>query len=450
MKALFDLWLEIAVSVAISRVVVSSPTFLTHDSDGGESVLRVVHLWRSPGPTGGGGGVSMDLLHKTLQQLGVGSTLLCTANPWGRPDIRLVPKWPRTEKWLRHLTWRLGLNDIHRISSWALTRDEAFREADVVHIHGLHSGFLSYLALPHLTQAKPTVFTLRDYWSLTGHCAFPMDCERWRTGCGSCPYLDTHPAVKRDATRLEWKLKKAVYARSRMVVVVQNTAQLRDVEQSLLASFPKVLIPASVDVETFRPVDRLSTRASLGLDSDRLVVMFTATDVGQLRKGGPYLHEALLRLPDRIRRKVSLLVLGRRSQEYLAASGLSGVALEFTTDKEQIALAYNAADVLAFPSTAETFGLVWAEALACGTPVVSFRVGGAPDHLTPRETGVVVPIGDVDGLAAGINQILSASPEHRETLRRSSRQYAVSKLGPIAAAERYLQLYRSVADLGAS
>ena len=388
--------------------------------------------------------MSMELLHSSLQQLGVGSTLFCEDNPWDRPDIRLVPSWPRTEKWLHRATSRLGLNDIHRISSWSLTRDPVFREADVIHIHGLHSGFLSYLALPHLTRNKPAVFTVRDAWPFTGHCAFPVDCQRWRIGCGSCPYPDVHPAIRRDATSVEWKLKRATYKRSQVVFVVQNKAQLRDAQEGLLAPFPKILIPASVDVETFRPIDRSSARTSLGIDLDRMVIMFSAINVDEPRKGGRYLLEALKRIPEGLRAKLSVLVIGRQSEEFVASSGLPGTAIDFTTDQEKITFAYNAADLLAFPSTNETFGRVWAEALACGTPVVSFHVGGAPDHLTSGETGIVIPIGDVDGLAAGINQILSAPPEHRDALRKSSREYAVSELSNTIGADRYIQLYRSL------
>ena len=380
----------------------------------------------------------------------MGSTLFCEDNPWDRPDIRVVPRWPRTEKWLRRATSRLGLNDIHRISSWSLTRDEVFREADVIHIHGLHSGFLSYLALPHLTRTKPAVFTVHDDWPFTGHCALSMDCQRWRIGCGSCPYPDVHPAIRRDATSVEWKLKQATYKRSQVVFVLLNQAHLRDAEEGLLAPLPKVLIPGSVDVETFRPIDRSSARTSLGIDLDRMVIMFSAIDVDQPSKGGRYLLEALKLLPEGMRANLSVLVLGRQSEEFVASSGLPGKAVEFTTDQEKITLAYNAADLLAFPSTNETFGNVWAEALACGTPVVSFHVGGAPDHLTPGETGIVVPIGDVDGLAAGINQILSAQPEHRDALRKSSREYAVSELSNTIGAERYIQLYRSVLQASAS
>ncbi len=55
------------------------------------------------------------------------------------------------------------------------------------------------------------VLTLHDPWPLTGHCAYFLDCERWRTGCGSCPHLDTPPAMRRDNTHLNWTRKKRIY-----------------------------------------------------------------------------------------------------------------------------------------------------------------------------------------------------------------------------------------------
>ena len=145
-------------------------------------MLSVVHCWRSPdGGPGGGGGIAMWRLHQNLLAAGVKSRILCEAGATDSAAVALVPRWRRLDNLVHRLTRRLGLNDIHRVSSPLLARHPFYREADVVHFHGLHTAFLSYLALPGLTRHKPAVFTMHDLWALTGHCAFSYDCERWRT-----------------------------------------------------------------------------------------------------------------------------------------------------------------------------------------------------------------------------------------------------------------------------
>jgi len=115
----------------------------------------------------------------------------------------------------------MGLNDIKCIGSFRIKHLPAFQEADVVNFHGIHGQFFSYLALPALTANKAAVFTVRDMWPLTGHCAVNYDCERWRIGCGQCPYPNAGPPLPegRDGTHLEWKLKRWVYRHSRMTLV---------------------------------------------------------------------------------------------------------------------------------------------------------------------------------------------------------------------------------------
>ena len=182
--------------------------------------MKVLQLWKSDGPTRGGGGAgSMYRLHSNLRKAGIDSKILCEIKTTTSPHVSTIQRGSRLESLLKRVTARLGLNDIHRVSSFGIKRHEAYLEADVLNFHGIHSGFINYLALPSLTKGKPAVFTLRDMWCLTGHCAISYDCERWQIGCGSCPYLDAYPPVRRDATHIEWKLKDWAYSHSSLTIV---------------------------------------------------------------------------------------------------------------------------------------------------------------------------------------------------------------------------------------
>ena len=84
------------------------------------------------------------------------------------------------------------------------------------------ASYFSHTALPFLSRLRPVVWRLSDMWAFTGHVAYSYDCERWRHGCGSCPYLGEYPALSRDTTAALWRWKNAVYKRSKLTIVAPS------------------------------------------------------------------------------------------------------------------------------------------------------------------------------------------------------------------------------------
>ena len=164
--------------------------------------MNVLLIHKSGSSHGSGAVVSMQRLHKALQAKGIGSTIACRhLGDEDRPDVVELPRSDRLEGLLGKVSWRLGLNDIHCVSSFKLPTLPAFLNADVINIHGWHTNFFNYLALPKIARSRPVVASLHDMWNFTGHCATSLDCDRWVTGCGRCPYPSVFPPVPRDATR---------------------------------------------------------------------------------------------------------------------------------------------------------------------------------------------------------------------------------------------------------
>jgi glycosyltransferase involved in cell wall biosynthesis len=401
--------------------------------------MRVVHLWHSPTARGGGGGVMMGRLHDQLLRLGHESAMLCLDPTAGGTNIYRLRRWRYPEGALRRVLRSVGLNDIHRLSSWQVPRHEIFRRADVVHLHGLHSAFLSYMALPALTKVKPTVFTMHDMWALTGHCSQYFDCERWRTGCGRCPYPDTHPAVRRDATAVEWRLKRRAYARSRMSVVAVSKPQLVAAREGLLRSFPLTYIPNGVDTTVFRPRPRAPLRKELGIPPDRRVLMFASIRLADPIKGLEALLEALARLDRSARERLCLLLVGEGSPPS-APAGVQIVHRGFLADPEDLAKAYAAAELFVSPTKAEAQGQVLLEAMAAGAPPVAFAALGVTDVVRHEETGLLVPTGDVAALSAGIARLLSDS-ELRGRLATRGRRVVEQVFSLDLQVQRYVELY---------
>lgn len=401
--------------------------------------MKVLMMHRSDS-VWGGAMVQMDRLRSGFRKQGIDAKVLCRE---GSDEAVLMPYRPYVERWARWITGRVGLNDIHLASSFRVTALQAFKEADVIDLHCLHSGTFSYAALPRLTSGKPVVFTFHDMWPLTGHCHASLECERWKTGCGKCPHPDVHPAIRRDATAIEWRLKKWAYGRSKFTIVTPS-AWLRDrVRQSLLGGFPVHHIPHGVDLDEFKPLGREHCRALLGIPEGKTVLVCAINDMDRPLKGAELLASALGKLPDSMVRECVLLFFGRSNKAILNRIPIPVVDLGYLSSDRIKAIAYSAADLLVNPTRAESFGLVALEAIACGTPVVAYGVGGIPELVRPGITGLLATPDDSQSLTDRIIEALLDRPR-LESMRLECRRVAIAEYSLDLQVQRYVELYQRV------
>jgi glycosyltransferase involved in cell wall biosynthesis len=392
----------------------------------------------------GGGQVQTGRLIAGLRAVGVDATMLCR-NPTREGSLAL-PRVGRTEKLLGAVGRRLGLNDLHSISSFDVPRLEAFQAADVIDFHGIHHGVFSYLALPRISDDKPAVLSLHDMWPFTGHCHNSLDCGRWRHGCGRCPYPDVEPAVRRDSTRWDWKLKRLVYGRSKLVVVAPSRWLTSLAQESMLSRFPIHHVPHGIDTEMYRPLDRAQCRVALDLPLSGKVLLFVTESFSRRLKGGDLLVRALKSLPPSLRAEVTLLLVGRNAEAVTRQVDLPCVSLGFVTSDRLKVLAYSAADLFIHPTRADNFPVTVLESLACGLPVVSFRIGGVPDMVRPGVTGWLSEPEDADGLRNGIGHLLSDPVGLRQMAERC-RETAVAEYALQRQVERYVEVYEHAISL---
>ena len=406
--------------------------------------MRILHLHSTDNSRAAGGVLVMTRLHEELKRAGLDSRILCGTKTSGAADVSQIRRNVPLEGALRRVTAQVGLNDIHAVSAFGVPDAPEFQAADVLHIHGPHPNFFSYLALPKLTQRKPTIFTLHDMWALTGHCAVSYDCERWRTGCGKCPYPDATPAVRHDATALDWRLKRWSYARSQFHVTAPSRWLAERARQSMLGHLPVHYLPHGLDMAVYKPLDKAECRRMLQLPADKLVLMFAAVRLNQRSKGGDLLIKALQLLPERLRRRMVLLLLGENAQELACATDIPVVGLGYIGNDHIKAIAYSAADLYVSPTRAEAFGLTLLESMACGTPLVTFNVGGVTETVRPGETGYLARPEDPEDLCAGITALLYDDTARLRAGERC-RAIAVAEYSLELQVQRYLELYEQVA-----
>lgn len=279
----------------------------------------------------------------------------------------------------------------NRAATKRLTETISREGFTLVHLHNVH-GY--YLHLPTLFQflkksGIPVVWTLHDCWPFTGHCAFyqPAGCQKWLTGCGGCPLKREYPAsFLLDASARNYKNKKNLFGGLNCHLVTPSRWLAGEAEKSFLGGYPVSVIPNGIDLSVFRPTDAGELLARYQIDGRKII----------LGVAGPWKKskglDVFLRLAPRLPEDYQIVLVGLSAQQKDALpSNVTGIGR--TNSPAELAALYSAAEVFCNPTTADNFPTTQLEALACGTPVVTYNTGGASEAL-PAACGTVVPAGD--------------------------------------------------------
>ena len=183
--------------------------------------------------------------------------------------LRVLRELGEPGRWLRH---QRGIEDFDFPATAGLLQLPPWMP-DIVHCHNLHGGYFDLRQLPHISQRVPTILNVRDMWLASGHCAYGLGCERWKSGCGQCPDLTIYPSIAADMTAHNWQRKSAVYRQCRLYVCAPSQWLLDQMRQSILA--PAIVearvIPNGVDTQVFKPAEQLQVRRALGIEANARV-----------------------------------------------------------------------------------------------------------------------------------------------------------------------------------
>ncbi len=345
-------------------------------------------------------------------------------NPWAhfwrtaqtRLTRRAAPRLSRVSGWTANLgefhrwrEWRKGIEDFN-FPATAHLLELLPHVPDVLHLHNLHGAYFDLTALVNLTALVPTVLTLHDEWTFTGHCSYCFDCERWKTGCGRCPDLTIYPAIRHDSTAYNWERKRQIYSGGCLFVASPSRWLLEKARQSILsgAIVEARCIPHGIDLSIFRSAEKAQIRSALAIPQHAKVVLFAANQIRQnTRKDYKTIRSAFTRLSERLQCGGLILVaLGEESPpEQIGKGGV--VFVPFQKDPRKVAQYYQAADVFVHAARVDNFPNTVLEALACGTPVVATAVGGIPEQIEDGRTGFLVDAGDAERMAARLEDLLN-------------------------------------------
>ena len=389
---------------------------------------------------GGAAKVAYDFLCRNLNKQGYNSSILTGTN-YGEPtdnikEINVTNR--KLHKLLHRYQKKEGIIDFYNLESFNIPKFEVFKNADLIHLHNLHGAYFSPFVLPYLTSLKPTVWTLHDEQAYTGHCAYSFDCKKWMTGCGNCPDLNFYPKIKKDTTDFLLQTKKKIYDFSDFTIACTSNWLASRVKQSILKNKDIRVIYNGIDEKVFTPTPKAYARKLLGLPLNKKILLFSASgSIKNPQKGGEYIIEAYNRLKSN--NEYLFINLGADKQGHKK----NWLDIPYINNEEKLALYYSAADLFIYPSQAEVFGLVIAEAMACQTPVIAFNNSAIPELISHMETGYLAENRNVDDFIRGIKTFIN-NDNLGENAGIKARELVLEKFTLDRMVNQYIQLYQEI------
>lgn len=309
---------------------------------------------------------------------------------------------------------------------------------DVIHIHNLHGHYInSYLLLKYIKEHEiPALFSLYDCWTFTGGCTHfdYIGCDKWKTKCDKCPYQTKYPldGIMKDASKENYEFKKMSFDSIKNKIISPGSYWLEElVRQSFLKDSIIETVRSGIDLQRFRYKD---SNIAKKYHIEKPIVLLVASQ-WSINKGLRYLPS----LAEALQEKYCIVVIGELREKISLPKSV--IHIPQTHNLDEMVSWYSCASIFVNLTLQETLGLTNVEALACGTPVVTFDSGGCKECVD-SSCGIVVPRGDLKGIIEGINNVFQSKTITKESCRKKSEEFDKTK-----AYLRYLDLYAELREM---
>lgn len=398
---------------------------------------------------GGGAGRAAYRLHQGLKSLGVESQMLVQYKE--SDDRSVVGPNSYLEKAIAKLKLTEYIDALplqfnrqrHKDFSLEWLPDSTVSKVaqlapDVINLHWVCHGYLRIETLRKFN--KPIVWTLHDMWAFTGGCHYSQDCDRYTDSCGACPQLNS--SKNSDLSRWVWQRKAKAWKNLNLTIVTPSAWLAKCASSSFLFKNLRVeVIPNGIDPQKYKPINKEVARDILNLPRNKQLILFGAMSASDRRKGFYLLEQALQNLSKSgWADKADLVVFGASDPPKPTDFGFKTHYMGKFSDEISLMLIYAAADVFVAPSVQDNLPNTVMEAIACGTPCVSFKIGGMPDMIEHEQNGYLAEPFKIEDLARGITWVLE-NPDRHQKLCDRARQKAEQEFTLEIQARRYLSIF---------
>ena len=339
-------------------------------------------------------------------------------------------------------------NDIDFFYSNYILKTKEFKKADIIHCHNLHGNYFNLKLLQKISKIKPIVWTLHDMWAITGHCAWAFTenwkkkCNKWQMGCKQCPNLIMYSALKWDSSGYLWNKKKNIYENSKLNIVVPSVWLKRKIEKSILKNQNIYLIYNGIDNSIFKKYDKLESIKKFNLPTNKKIITFLSNKGKcNIQKGWSYTKKIINHYKNN-KNILFLCIGGKKEDEQFNSDNIKFIS--YIADKTLVAQYYSVSDIFLLTSLAENFPLVILEAMACGTPIVSFDVGGVKEAVIHKQNGYIAEYKNTDDLINGIEYIFKLNDDEINKMSENSIQRVKENFTLDIMINNYLKLYNKI------
>lgn len=281
-------------------------------------------------------------------------------------------------------------------ATWHLTNIIKKERPDIVHLQCINGYFTNIYYLVEWLKRRgiPTTVTLHAEFMYTANCGHAFECHRWITGCGKCPRMKKETkSLFFDRTHFSWlKMQKAFEGSEKLfrIVSVSPWLEMRAKNSPFLKNHTHTVIYNGINTDIFRPCDCSEIKKRLNIQEQRIILHVTASFISE-NKGGRF----VLELAKRFDNSVLFIIIGNTSK--IANLPPNVIDVGRVEKQEILSQYYSMSNLTLVTSQRETFSMVTAESLCCGTPVVGFKAGG-PEQIALKEYSQFVEYGDIDSL----------------------------------------------------
>lgn len=263
---------------------------------------------------------------------------------------------------------------------------------DIIHLHNLHGNYLNLgILFDYLNEVqKPVVWTLHDCWAFTGNCAYysNINCNKWQKKCNNCPQIKAYPpSLIFDKTEIMFNDKKKWFESINNLTIIPVSYWLKSqVENSILKGKKIVPIYNWIDHKVFKNNTKDFNFSKI--DKNKFLVLGVSAGWNKFSNK----FKDFVKLSELLPENMQLILVGKTINGTKIPANI--IHFPYVDSKSELAKLYSIADAYVHLSTEDTFGLVIAESMSCGTPVIVYNATACPE-IVGSNCGFVVEPRDI-------------------------------------------------------
>ncbi|WP_022793420.1 glycosyltransferase [Marinococcus halotolerans] len=388
--------------------------------------MKVLHINTSL--DSGGAAKSVKQLSEKLNEFGVTSDILIGFQEDSGEKFFLYKRFMKNINVL--ITRFTGLDSVWYPFSKKNKLKKIIAQYDLIHIHNFHGYFMKMDYL-NLFKDKPVIWSVRDFWIITGGCAFFLDCERWKIGCGNCPHLERYPKSSFfDFTNFMFRKKEMSIGELNNITFVTLTDWVKDtLEKSHLKNSNIYTINNGFDPTIYNTNSKKSTNSNYK-------ILLMANVLKAERKGIKPLLESLQEIPNNEDYEIHIVGEGLSNELRTIINNYKVIEYGYVKDPVQLSEIYASVDLFVNLSSAETFGRTSVESMLCGTRVLAYDIPVMKEVL--GDFGVYINVNsNAKDIAKKIENFMRDYNKDPMTVRNFAMKYSIDN-----SVSKHIDLYK--------